>query len=224
MNSLIHKHRFVLFVLLAIIVDFIPFLKLPFVLSETFFHEISHGLAAVLTGGSIKSISLNYNGSGLCVSQGGIRFVVIFAGYFGAAFWGMLIYLSADNMKPRVAHIIMGLYITILLLTMILWAKGIPTYIILGTMVGLFAFFFKSADSMLLKYILQFIGIFILLNAIRSPLVLIDGQNLGDGASLSALTFVPEMVWISIWFFIGLGCLYVLYKASYKDIKKHQLH
>jgi len=59
------RQRLLLFIVAAFIVDYLPFINLPFLWSETFFHEISHGLAALLTGGSIDSITLNFNGAGL---------------------------------------------------------------------------------------------------------------------------------------------------------------
>lgn len=224
MSSAIYRYRFAWLILAAIIVDFIPFIKLPFLWSQTFFHEISHGLAAVLTGGKIISITIDFIGSGLCVSQGGIPFVVSFAGYFGSAVWGMLIYLAADNMKPKVSHLMMALFIFVLVLTMILWAKGISTYIVLGVMIGLFVVFLKFTAKMTLKYILQFIGIFVLLDAIRSPLMLIDGQDRGDGANLSALTYVPEIVWVSVWFFIGIGCFFIIFKTTYGKVTMANSH
>ena len=45
----------------------------PFRLFVVFLHEISHGLAAVLTGGRILSIAISPNEGGVCVTRGGWR-------------------------------------------------------------------------------------------------------------------------------------------------------
>ena len=49
-----------------------------------------------------------------------------------------------------------------------------------------------------------------LLNAIRAPLYLIDGQHVGDGAQLADLfLIVPEIIWVALWFAFGLALLAV---------------
>jgi len=52
-----------------------------------------------------------------------------------------------------------------------------------------------------------------LLEAIRSPLYLLDGRDLGDGASLAEQTWLPEVFWVLIWFVIALACLYQLWRV-----------
>lgn len=208
--------RFALLLMAAIIVDYIPVINVPLLWSETFFHEISHGLMAILTGGNIVSITLNFDGSGYCVTQGGVPLLISFAGYSGSAAWGFLIYLLADNIKPGSAHIFMGFFIALLLISLILWAENISTYIIMALMIGLFSAFIKYTDSKRLTLILQFIGIFVLFDAIRSPLALIDGRNHGDGAKLSDLTYVPEIIWVGIWTGLGLAMLFIMYQMSHK--------
>jgi len=125
MKSIQNQNQLLLFCITAIIIDFIPGVKLPFLWSETFFHEISHGLMAVATGGSIVSLTLNYDGSGYCVSRGGVSLLIAFFGYFGCALWGLLIYLVADSMKPRFAHFFMVVFLGLLILTMLLWAENL---------------------------------------------------------------------------------------------------
>ena len=41
----------------------------------TFLHECGHGLAGILTGGSIDKITVEANGSGLCYVRGGWRII-----------------------------------------------------------------------------------------------------------------------------------------------------
>ena len=50
----------------------------------TLVHELGHGLAAILTGGSFLYFEVFPNGGGLAHTSGGLRFVVIPAGYLGA--------------------------------------------------------------------------------------------------------------------------------------------
>jgi hypothetical protein len=214
MSQLTQNQRLALWVMLAIGIYYVPYLKWPFLWIETFFHEISHGIAAVLTGGKINSITLNYDGSGYCISQGGSRFITAFSGYFGSATSGMLIYLSVINSQKKKSKFFMAVLITLLLITAILWAKGISTYIILGILITFFGLFKKISSSVFLNYFLQFTSVFVVMDAIRSPLALIDGRDKGDGTALSELTFIPEILWVSVWFTLALACLFIMYRAN----------
>ncbi|NBV54813.1 MAG: hypothetical protein EBR79_03775, partial [Proteobacteria bacterium] len=66
----------------------------PLKWAETFYHELSHGLACILTGGRVRRIELNLNGSGVCTTQGGWRLPILLAGYTGAALWGGVLYCA----------------------------------------------------------------------------------------------------------------------------------
>jgi hypothetical protein len=215
MNTLVFKHRLLLLICLAIIIDFIPYVRLPFIWTETFFHEISHGISALASGGKILSIKLNYNGSGLCLTQGGIRFLVSFSGYAGSALFGMMLYLLTERSNTISSIAILLIIEATILLALLLWAGSISTYLILTLMLVTFALASRLSRSKNLRYFLKFIAVFVVLDAIRSPLVLIDGRHVGDGATLSNLTFIPEIIWVIIWFLIGLSCLYGMYLFTY---------
>src|SRR5574340_141594 len=80
----------------------------PFRLFVVLLHEVSHGLAAILTGGTIVSIGLNPNEGGVCVTRGGWSFLVLNAGYLGSLLFGALFLLLGArrrNARPVVAAI-----------------------------------------------------------------------------------------------------------------------
>jgi hypothetical protein len=110
------------------------------------------------------------------------------------------------------------------MVAIVFWAQGMSTYIILGLMLGLSVFAYKFSSSVILQGLLQFTGIYVVLDAIRSPLALIDGRSIGDGATLAKLTFVPEIVWIAIWFVLASACLYLMFIASSPTHKKPIKH
>ena len=201
---------------LAFIVSYIRFANLPFSWMQTYFHEISHGLAAIFTGGSVKSIELNLMGSGLCTTQGGIRFIVAFSGYLGAVLWGALIYTMVDNMSKKSAVSIARTMIGMILLSALFWGRDLITLLIMAMMILPFVAILKTRSQFLVKYFLQFLGLYVLLDSITSPLHLIDGRRYGDGNTLSKLTGIPEIIWIAVWLCIGLGTLYMLGKGHMK--------
>lgn len=205
------KYSFWLIVIGAIVLRQIPIVSLPLNWLESYFHELSHGLTAWLTGGQIVSIQLFTNGAGLCTSIGGSRFLISFMGYSGAIVWGVLLYLLA-KWSYRVSFVVIIALMVLIATSMLLWIRDLTTLVITACFLGLFSLSLNNSIRHKLHYLLQFIGITILLNALHSPLYLIDGQARGDGAALAHLTFVPELVWISVWFTFALAALYWLGK------------
>lgn len=193
---------------------YIPYVNLPLIWSETFFHEISHGIAALITGGSIVSIDLSLNGEGHCITRGGNQFLVGFSGYAGSALWGFLIFVASDSLAKNKSRIVVSLVILIIVLTIVLWARDIVTIFILLSLTGMYLAIALRESLRLIKYFISFVGVFVMLDAIRSPLVLFDGQSIGDGATLASKYVLPEFLWISIWVLISLTCLVAAYKVS----------
>lgn len=82
----------------------------PVRLFVVFLHELSHGLAAYLTGGKLISFSLVAQEGGLAQTVGGSRFVILNAGYLGSLFWGGAIILMASWTKwDKVLSLLIGL-------------------------------------------------------------------------------------------------------------------
>lgn len=208
------RQRLLLFILVAFIVDYLPFINLPFLWSETFFHEISHGLAALLTGGSIHSISLNFDGAGLCTTLGGSAFIISFSGYAGSALWGLLIYSVAATLSKPSAKVMVATMVAMLATTLLLWARDVSTISILIVLLLMYALPLYKKLWFSVTFFIQLVGIFVLLDAIRSPLYLLDGRDLGDGANLASQTWLPEIFWVVLWFVIALSCLRVLWKSG----------
>jgi hypothetical protein len=209
------KYRFWLILFAALILSQIPIVSIPFKWLETYFHEISHGLAALITGGSIVKIQLFPNGGGLCTTRGGFSFLISFMGYAGAALWGICIYFIA-SMNQRIAQILSGIIALLLLTTLIFWARDILTVIIITVLLALVLLKFKYSKLSYLQISLQITGALVLLNSVKSPWYLVDGRNFGDGAALTQLTGIPEFLWVVVWFSIGVGGIVWLAKMSNK--------
>lgn len=212
-TSFIQKYQFWLFLLAAILVRQIPIISVPFTWLASYFHEMSHGLVALLTGGHILQIQLFTNGAGLCTSQGGSRFLISFSGYAGAIVWGSIIYLIA-TLKRSFARVFCGLIVLLLCCSLLLWVRDVLTFFICVFLLGLFLILLNNKIRSHIQWLVQLIGMVIVLNALLSPLYLIDGRSIGDGASLAQFTFVPEIIWVIIWSSMGVVALYLLGKKS----------
>ena len=207
------KYQLYFLLIAAIIIRQIPIVSIPLNWLESYFHEISHGIAALVSGGEIMRIQLFANGAGLCTTQGGIDFVISFAGYAGATLWGWGIYrLSSIHQKAAQGFSLLVFFI--LVSSIIFWGRDLLTWLILGVLAALFLFTIKLKKIHYLQSLMQLFGLLILLNSLSSPAYLLDGRHLGDGAALASMTFIPEIIWVLIWFSIALLALFSLYKSS----------
>lgn len=209
------KYHFFILLIVAIVIKQLPLISIPFNWLESYFHEVSHGIAAILTGGNVLQIQLFANGAGLCTTQGGIGFVISFAGYAGATLWGWGIYKLASA-HQNVAQIFSVFIFLLLVCSIVFWGRDLLTWFILGVLAALFLLTIKLKKIHYLQRLMQLFGLLILLNSLSSPSYLLDGRHLGDGAALSSMTLIPEIIWVLIWFSIALLALYSLYKTAKK--------
>lgn len=207
------KYQLYFLLVAAIIIRQIPIVSIPLNWLETYFHEISHGIAALLTGGEIMRIELFPNGSGLCTTRGGFSFFITFFGYAGATLWGWLIFKLA-NSHQRAAQVFSGLMIVLLLTSIIFWARDLLTGIIIASLAVMFVMTIKMRRLYYLQLLLKFFGLSILLNSLFSPTYLFDGRDLGDGAALASMTMVPELVWVLLWCVLAIVALFSLIKSN----------
>lgn len=202
--------QFVGLIVLAFIVGLTP-LRYPFQWMETYYHELSHGIAALMTRGRIGRIKLNWDGSGWCSTRGGSRFFILIMGYVGASLWGGYLYIAGFMAGAHDTELFLQIELGILLFTTLFFVRDLITLCIVGTMAATFlgAMYFPYVDA--IPLLIQFMGIYVVLNAIRAPLHLIDGQHVGDGAALADLTYIfPEGVWIVFWLLFAIATLGVL--------------
>ncbi|MGL5011012.1 MAG: M50 family metallopeptidase [Paracoccaceae bacterium] len=67
----------------------------PLRILTVFFHEVSHALAALITGGSVESLTLSPEEGGLASLRGGNLFLIYSAGYIGSLLIGTAFFLIA---------------------------------------------------------------------------------------------------------------------------------
>lgn len=121
LRAFLHGH-WQLFALLALIFALwqTP-LVLPLKILVVFFHELSHGLAAILTGGDIVEINVSRQVGGYAITRGGNRFAVLSAGYVGSLVLGAGLLVSAlRSVADRVVMAALGavtLLVTLLYLS-----------------------------------------------------------------------------------------------------------
>ncbi len=190
----------------------------PLKIFVVFLHEVSHGIAAVATGGSIAGIQISSNQGGVCQCGGGIRFITLTAGYLGSLSWGvaMLLVVRAKEIWHLVTLVGLGL----LVLTVSLM------YIDGGFGMG-FGFLFGLALLGIAKYLpfeiqtmtLTVMGLTSCLYAvwdIKSDVIDRPGIR-SDASMLADLTGVPTVLWGVLWIGISVAVCWWLLRYAFKN-------
>lgn len=201
---------FIIELMLALLLTRIPYLSVPFKWLESYFHELSHGIATLLSGGIVSHIQLFPNGAGFCFSQGGSPLFIGFAGYFGAACWGYLIYLLAT--WPRGIRVSFALLGGLVVLSGLLWGRGILTLAILASLTVIFLMPLKLNQNKVLTQFLRVVGLMIMLNALASPTVLLGLDGQGDAVLLAELSWIPAWIWVMLWLLTSACALFLAWR------------
>lgn len=201
---------FIIELVLALLLTRIPYLSVPFKWLESYFHELSHGIATILSGGIVSHIQLFPNGAGFCFSQGGSPLFIGFAGYLGAACWGYLIYLLATWPKGiRVSFALLG---ALVVLSGLLWGRDVLTLIILAVLAILFLLPLKLNKNKILMQFLRVVGLMIMLNALASPTVLLGLDGQGDAVLLAEHSWIPAWIWVGLWLLCSACALFLAWR------------
>ncbi len=213
---------------------FLPYvgvLTYPVRLFVTFIHEGSHVLASLLTGGSVKSLTIASDGSGVVYSVPSGWFGAMLtssAGYLGSTAFGvLLLFLIRTGVSAK--KVLFGSAAFIAVMTLLfgilspLWNVfslqvgfgSIAFTIAAGAVLtaGLFALG-KYSSAKVANFSVAFLAIQCLLNAlfdlktlffINSPIGGMDLQT--DATNMANATGLPAFAWVLIW--IGISILMI---------------
>jgi hypothetical protein len=178
----------------------------PFRLFVVFLHEIGHGVAAFLTGGRVLSIGISPDEGGVCVTRGGIPFVVLNAGYLGSLLFGALFLLLGvrRNAAPVVGAI--GVFTVVAALLYVRTWFGFAYTLVAGLVLLLVAARLQPAAS---EWLLAAIGSMSMLYAVADIAsdVIFRHPGTSDAAALARLSGIPALVWGIIWIALSIAVL-----------------
>jgi Peptidase M50B-like len=133
----------------------------PMRLLGVFVHEFGHASSCWITGGSVKKIEVYNNEGGVTGYTGGVRCLVIPAGYVGSAFWGGLFVALSGN---RIGATIVASLITAALLVSLCYKpNGIVVAVSIGfSVLNIAAILIEYlVFSPFLEYVTLWYGVFI---------------------------------------------------------------
>lgn len=184
----------------------------PFKLFTTWIHECGHAVMTLIVGGSVSSITIQPDTSGLTMSmlptsriaQG----LVSSAGYMGASIIGCML-VAATRMQSRTRMLLLVVGIG-MLATVVLWMRNPFGFVVVlgwGTALVVLARFATSAVS---QFVVGLLAVQVALNAVYDirVLFLVHGAH-SDADSMAALFVLPAWFWAGLWMLLSIGLLSV---------------
>ena len=208
---------------LSLALWFIPYawvLTYPFQLFVTFIHEGGHALAAVLTGNSVRSLSVALDTSGLTETltpaEGGFfsKMLISSAGYLGAIAFGALL-LWAIRRRVKARALLAGSALVVAALTIVfgfvvpLTNFSLQPFTVLAGVaisVGLLAAA-RYLGPRAANFLAGFLAVQCVLNAVFDLKGLVymsvasNAQT--DAMNMAAATGLPAILWALMWAGVG---------------------
>jgi hypothetical protein len=211
---------------ITLVLWFMPlaeYLVYPIRLFVTFIHESSHALIAVLTGGSVQSLTISADGSGVVYSVPGGTIGALLtssAGYLGTTAFGVLmLYLIRRSVSPHKILTALGIFVAAMT---VVFTVVSPVFNFLTLQASFSSIVFTIVAAAVLaaglaglgiysnlrvaNFAVAFLAVQCLLNAavdlvnvffINAPLVGTDMHT--DAANMAAATGLPGIMWVMIW-------------------------
>lgn len=213
--------------LLTLVLWFIPFadvITYPIRLFVTFIHETGHAVAALATFGGVNRVALDWSGSGVTFTQGGLGFLISSAGYLATTLYGsaLLLLLRRERNARTVA---IGTGALLLLITalfggnIVAWLAGL----VFGA--GCLLLGLKGKPKFV-HFCMSFLAVQCLLNAfydLRALLYLsaFDPAFPTDARNMSEATggFVKPVVWAAGWALLSAAVVVATLVVYYRSLR-----
>jgi hypothetical protein len=190
----------------------------PIQVFVVFLHEISHGMAAVATGGQIQRITLSPLLGGACYCPGGNAFLTLSSGYLGSLAWGALLLELAARARRHAARVVQGVGAGVLVLTLLFvrGAFGLLFGVLFGGALVLAARRLPPGWNRTLLNVLGLTSALYAILDIKSDVL--DRPHLpSDAYMLGELTGIPTLAWGALWIAVAVGVSVLLFLRAYRN-------
>ena len=190
----------------------------PLKVFVVFLHEISHGLAAVATGGEIRAITLDSRLGGACYCPGGNAFITLSAGYLGSVAWGGLLLESARRFPKSAGGILTGVGTAVVILTLLFvrTSFGLGFGVLFGTGLVVTGVVVAPSTSRILLYGLGLTSCLYAILDIQAD-VLARPHLPSDAAMLAELTGIPTVAWGILWIAVAVLASGFFFMRAYRS-------
>lgn len=196
----------------------------PFTLLSTWFHEMGHGVMALILGGHFIRMEVFANGSGLAQYSGELflgtigRAIVAGAGPLAPTFMGSFMLIMSDKAKvAKWTLIILGI---LMLSSVVLWIREFLPILVLAFLGLLLLLVGLKGKAGIKQFTMQFFGVQAIMGFYLSIGYLFSsGANVGgyslpsDTQAMANNLFLPFWFWGALLLFIWAAMIYYTMKT-----------
>ncbi|NRF96122.1 M50 family metallopeptidase [Paenibacillus frigoriresistens] len=212
-----HLTLICIYLSIAILTTYIPFIGKYMAVANTLIHEASHCLIALLFSGKVHSISLFSDTSGVAtVSTRNwlSRVLVSYAGYTGSSSAAIGLYFAL--FKGRYELILIS-FILLLIVCLLFWIRNLYGFIWTISFVCIIGFIVYKDFSILILHVSFLLSAIVLAQSVSSSFIILklslrDSKNAGDATSLANATFIPAQLWGLLFFVQSLYSAYYIFE------------
>lgn len=168
----------------------------PIKILVAFLHEFGHAIMAVLTTGTVHSLQVNPDGSGVTTTSGGSIALITMGGYIGSCvFSNLLVRASLSSFSKWMCYLLAGVAI----FSAVYWFSTLTNLI----MLIVYALFFLIIGRLPVvnSIILQFVGVACVIRVLQD-------FNVGPSSDLVAFQshvgMLPYEGWMYLWLIIAM--------------------
>jgi hypothetical protein len=180
----------------------------PFTILATWFHEMGHGLAAILTGGRFERLLIYPDGSGVAQSLLPADASVLAdafvsaAGPLGPPIAGALLLVASRS--RRATRAVLAVLAAVLLLSTLVWVRSLAGWIVLPLIgVALLAVVLRGSAKVQ-GFAIQLLGVQACISTFHHAGYLFSaGGSIGGQAQRSDTAAIADALWLPYWFWGG---------------------
>lgn len=206
-------------------VPYANYILYPLRLFVTFMHESGHALATLASGGSVVSLTVSPDGSGLTQSYQSMawNWLTLSGGYLGTALFGALM-LQVGRLRSRSNAGRGALYVAggFLLLITLLWGWRSPFTIVMGLALGAALLLMgRFLSPRAADFMASFLAVQLCLNALGDLSILLHlaaaGSAHNDAAFMAQnYPIFSPIVWSLLWGAMAVGLLFAALRSYWR--------
>ena len=185
------------------------YLIYPFAILTTWFHEMGHGLTAMLLGQHFEQLMIFPNGSGLAESQvsgEASRFThaaIAAGGPIAPSAVGALLIVASAH--PKAWRPVLWLSSAVILGSVLIWVRSLTGLWVLPLVAAILALIAWRASPGFARFSLQFLGVLGAMSMLRDFNYLFTEQGMVDGRPMMSDTGqIEAALGLPHWFWAGL--------------------
>lgn len=197
-------------------------LLFPFRIFTTAAHEVSHAVAAILTGNGVNQIELYWNGGGVTYITGVTTtfeaIIVYSAGYLGSVIFGGVLLLLAKRSATR-RRTLIGITIALIVVS-VFYIRDFQSILLVAIVAGLAGLAAYKGPNLIVQFTIYVLALLSCLYSLMDLFFVITANanpfhgGFNDAVGLQSATGIPALVWSLVWGLLGAFMMFMFVRRA----------